>query len=133
MQLNKIEDLKSFKDGQRVDINKTVVAKLLRVGKFKKKRVRCVPKEKNTTKSLERRYQFCVQYKALVEKRAKIYFLDESGFNLYMTRDKAWSRPHEEVTVNCPISKGKRFSLIAIIGEEGLANWRIIDGTYRKY
>jgi hypothetical protein len=23
--------------------------------------------------------------------------------------------------------------LIAIIGEEGLAHWRIIDGNYRKY
>jgi len=27
-------------------------------------------------------------------KQAKIYFLDESGFNLYMTRDKAWARPN---------------------------------------
>jgi hypothetical protein len=50
-----------------------------------------------------------------------------------MTRDKAWARPNEEITVNCPISKGKRFSLIAIIAEDGLAHWRIIEGTYRKY
>ena len=69
----------------------------------------------------------------MIDKHAKIYFLDESGFNLYMTREKAWSRPNEEITVNCPISKGKRFSLIAIIGEDGLANWRIIEGTYRKH
>jgi hypothetical protein len=62
-----------------------------------------------------------------------VYFLDESGFNLYMVREKAWSRPREEVAVNCPISMGKRFSLIAIIGDEGLAHWRIIEGSYRKY
>jgi hypothetical protein len=43
-----------------------------------------------------------------------------------MTRDKAWARPNEDVTVNCPISKGKRFSLIAIIGVDGLMHWRII-------
>lgn len=109
------------------------MARLLKVGKFKKKRVRCVPKERNTSKQLERRYEFCAKYKELVDRKAKVYFLDESGFNLYMTREKAWSRPNEEITVNCPISKGKRFSLIAIIGEEGLANWRIIEGTYRKY
>jgi hypothetical protein len=35
--------------------------------------------------------------------------------------------------VNCPISKGKRFSLIAIISDDGLTHWRIIEGTYRKY
>jgi hypothetical protein len=35
--------------------------------------------------------------------------------------------------VNCPISKGKRFSVIAIIAEDGLTHWRIIEGTYRKY
>ena len=50
-----------------------------------------------------------------------------------MTRDKAWSRPNEEITVNCPISKGKRFSLIAIIGDDGLAHWRFIEGNYRKF
>lgn len=50
-----------------------------------------------------------------------------------MTREKAWSQPKEEVTVNCPISKGKRFSLIAIIDENGLAHWRIIEGTYRRH
>jgi len=52
VELNKIEDLKSLKDGQRQEINKTTVSRLLKVGKFKKKRVRCVPKEKNTSKSL---------------------------------------------------------------------------------
>lgn len=114
-------------------MNKTTVARLLKVGKFRKKRVRCVPKEKNTTKSLEKRYEYCAKYRELLDKGAKIYFLDESGFNLYNIREKAWARPNEEITVNCPISKGKRFSLIAIIGEEGLANWRIIEGTYRKY
>lgn len=117
MELNKIEDLKSLKDGVRQDINKTTVARLLKVGKFKKKRVRCVPKERNTFKQLERRYEYCAKYKEIMDKNAKIYFLDESGFNLYMTREKAWSRPNEEITVNCPISKGKRFSLIAIIGD----------------
>ena len=66
-------------------------------------------------------------------RNAKIYFLDESGFNLYMTRDKAWARPNQEITVNCPISKGKRFSLIALIAQDGLTHWRIIEGTYRKY
>ena len=103
------------------------------MGRFKKKRVKCVPKERNTSKSLEKRSEYCSTYHDIYMKRAKIFFLDESGFNLYMTRDKAWSRPNEEVNVNCPINKGKRFSLIAVIAEDGLAHWRIIEGTYRKY
>lgn len=52
VELNKIEDLKYTKDGEKVDITRTTVARLLKVGKFKKKRVKCVPKERNTTKSL---------------------------------------------------------------------------------
>lgn len=114
-------------------MTRTVVGKLLRMCKYRKKRVKCIPKEKNTSKSLEKRYEYSAKYKEIIEKRGKVYFLDESGFNLYMTRDKAWSRPNEEVTVNCPISKGKRFSLIAIIGDDGLAHWRFIEGNYRKY
>ncbi len=50
-----------------------------------------------------------------------------------MARDRAWTRPGEEVTINCPILKGKRFSLIGIIGMDGLARWSVIEGTYRKY
>lgn len=114
-------------------MTRTIVGKLLRMGKFRKKRVKCIPKEKNTSKSLEKRYDYCLKYQEILERRAKVYFLDESGFNLYMTRDKAWSRPNEEITVNCPISKGKRFSLIAIIGDDGLAHWRFIEGNYRKF
>lgn len=52
VELNKIDDLKFTKDGEKVDITRTTVARLLKVGKFKKKRVKCVPKERNTTKSL---------------------------------------------------------------------------------
>ena len=63
VELNKIEDLKTLKDGTRQDMNKTVVARLLKIGKFKKKRVRCVPRERNTTKSLEIRYEYCQKYK----------------------------------------------------------------------
>ena len=133
MELNKIEDLKFVKNGERIDITRTTVARLLKVGKFKKKRVKCVPKERNTTKSLLNRSDYCIKYQQIWARNSKVYFLDESGFNLYMTRDKAWARPNEEITVNCPISKGKRFSLIAIIAEDGLTHWRIIEGTYRKY
>jgi len=52
VELNRIDDLKSYKDGQKQEICKSTVARLLKVGKFRKKRVRCIPKEKNTTKSL---------------------------------------------------------------------------------
>jgi arginine repressor len=62
VELNKIEDLKYLKNGKRVDITRTTVARLLKVGKFKKKRVKCVPKERNTTKSLEKRYDYCSKY-----------------------------------------------------------------------
>lgn len=133
VELNKIDDLKYQKNGELIEITRTTVARLLKVGRFKKKRVKCVPKERNTTKSLEKRFDYCTKYKDIWMKGGKVYFLDESGFNLYMTRDKAWARPNEEITVNCPISKGKRFSLIAIIAEDGLTHWRIIEGTYRKY
>jgi hypothetical protein len=72
-----------------------MIARLLKIGKFKKKRVKLVPREKNTSKSLEKRYDYCAKYKELLDKNARIYFLDESGFSLYMTRDKAWARPNE--------------------------------------
>ena len=62
VELNKIEDLKFQKDGQKIDITRTTVSRLLKVGKFKKKRVKCVPKERNTTKSLEKRQEYCSKY-----------------------------------------------------------------------
>ena len=33
-----------MKNGERIEITRTTVARLLKVGKFKKKRVKCVPK-----------------------------------------------------------------------------------------
>lgn len=44
VELNKIEDLKYLKNGERIDMTRTTVSRLLKVGKFKKKRVKCVPK-----------------------------------------------------------------------------------------
>lgn len=44
VELNKIDELKVKKNGEFVEITRTTVARLLKVGKFKKKRVKCVPK-----------------------------------------------------------------------------------------
>jgi hypothetical protein len=61
--LNKIEDLKVMKCGAKQNMTRTIVGKLLRMGKFRKKRVKCIPKEKNTSKSLEKRFDYCVKFK----------------------------------------------------------------------
>ena len=55
VELNKIEDLKFERDGHKIEITRTTISRLLKIGKFKKKRVKCVPKERNTSKSLEKR------------------------------------------------------------------------------
>ena len=68
--------MKLIKNGKKQNLSANVVGKLLRMGKFKKKRVKMVPKEKNTSKSLEKRYDYCIKYKEMVERQVKIYFLD---------------------------------------------------------
>ena len=66
VELNKIQDLKFEKDGKLQDITRTTVARLLKVKKKKKKRVKCVPKERNTSKSLENRFKYCSKYRELI-------------------------------------------------------------------
>lgn len=44
VELNKIEDLKVIKCGVAQNMTRTIVGKLLKMGKFRKKRVKCIPK-----------------------------------------------------------------------------------------
>ena len=52
IELNKVPELKVIKNGQPQNLTRTIVGKLLKMGKFRKKRVKCIPKEKNTSKAL---------------------------------------------------------------------------------
>ncbi len=61
----------------------------------------------------------------------KLYFLDESRFNLFTSRDFGWAPKGQLATKVRSNSKGKDIMLLAIIGKEGLIGYEISDSYNR--
>lgn len=69
----------------------------------------------------------CIKYGMI----KKIYIcLDESGFNMNLTRGMSWSKKGQNPSVVVPASKVKHISLLAIMGIQRLIYLHIKDGPY---
>lgn len=68
----------------------------------------------------------------LTDQKYTFFYLDESSFNLFLSRNRGWGKPGEAIKLICPNSKGQNISLIAVIGKEGLAYWDLFDGSIDK-
>jgi hypothetical protein len=67
-ELNKIEGLQSRdRNGQLIPINKKIVQQLLHVGKYSKKKVQLVPKNRNSPQTLENRFFYCKRYMEILQ------------------------------------------------------------------
>lgn len=55
------------------------------------------------------------------EKKTKLYYLDECSFDIFMVRDKMWTKGD---TVSIPRSKNQKHALLALFGSHGLNFWK---------
>lgn len=93
----------------------------MKLGNFTRKKVTLIPKNRNSDRTIEERYNFCRILNELIsDENNKLYFLDECRFNLFTSRDWGWAPRGELATKIRHNSKGKDIMLLAIIGKEGL-------------
>ncbi len=62
----------------------------------------------------------------------RILFLDESGFNLHTSTNYGYSGVNEDAFMFQPASKGQNISLCAIIANNGVQHFKLIDGSYNR-
>lgn len=68
------------------------VSRLMKIGNFTRKKVTLIPKNRNSDRTIEERYNFCRVLNELIQDpRNKLYFLDECRFNLFTSRDWGWA------------------------------------------
>ncbi|KAG0436290.1 hypothetical protein DMUE_4295 [Dictyocoela muelleri] len=62
----------------------------------------------------------------------KIVFLDESGFNLYLTPKYGYSPKNVKACITVPNSKGKNVSFLCAISIEGIYMTKTIKGSFKS-
>ena len=79
------------------------------------KRICRVPKERNSMQAIAMRKEWAVTFSVLKNKGLEFIFVDESGFNINISRGRGYARVSE--TPECYIpSKGPNISVVAAMG-----------------
>lgn len=74
--MNKIQELKTFRNNEFKDMDRSVIGKLLKEGHYRKRRLAMLSPERNAANTIQIRHIFCKSFKKLQEKRTKMYYLD---------------------------------------------------------
>lgn len=80
------------------------------------KRICRVPRERNTETAIAERREWAVTFNQLRDCGCKFLFVDESGFNINMSRGRGYARVSETPECHVP-AKGPNISLVAAMGE----------------
>ena len=80
--------------------------------------------------NMERRLLFSSNILGKLSKR--IFFLDESGFNLHTSNNYGCSPIAEDAVLYQPTSRDRNVSIYGIISNSGVEHYKLIDGGYNR-
>jgi len=84
----------------------------------------------NSLCTIDKRKQFAIQFSQNApQSREKIVFIDESGFNCHLRRNKARSKVNTPAHVLVPSVRGRNVSLIAAMNLNGILHEQIIGNS----
>ena len=65
-------------------------------------------------------------------KKAVFRFLDESGLNLHTSNNYGYSQINHEATIYQPALHGKNTALCAIISNNAIEHFKLVEGGYNQ-
>ena len=72
-----------------------------------------VPADRNTPELAQKRIEWSITWRYLADTKAKLIYIDESGFNLHLTSGKGWAIVGFTPETNVCTNKGQNISLLA--------------------
>lgn len=113
---------------QELKCSKRVVSAAIKDLGYTRKRLRKIPIERNTPTNIHNRKI----YAASINRKSdsKLFFLDETGFNLHTGPRFGYALRGLTPTMEQPGNRGENVSLMACIGLHGVKHWEMVDNAY---
>ena len=113
-------------------LSKSTVAKHLDMMTYTLKAVRFVPKRANSIENKNKRSLFCSKLLNYQSTGKPILFIDETNFNLHISRRDGRSLKGRRCNVVSAGTQGANIHVIGCIGPHGLVYHEIQRGSFRK-
>lgn len=116
---------------KQLEIAIKTISRFLCKKKLTRKLVQKVPIERNTTQTIEKRFEYSNWYFSLntTQPNKDIIFIDESGFNLHIQRARGRSIPGTSPTNEIPASPGPNLTLLQAINKQRVIYYEIFIGS----
>ena len=98
-------------------LSQSKVSKLIKSMGYTRKRLTCIPEERNSDRVLEMRRHYAISLMPVLEE--SIVFLDETGFNFHTSRNYGYSPVNQKAFKIVPGNKRRNYSVQAAISNRG--------------
>lgn len=113
-------------------VSKTTVLRHLDALTYTLKQVRFEPERANTLENKKKRKEFAQRLLAFQGQNIPILFMDESNFNIHISRSEGRSARGTRCSVAAAGSKGANVHMIGCIGSLGLIHFEMRRGAFHK-
>ncbi|KAE9307099.1 hypothetical protein PR003_g21081 [Phytophthora rubi] len=104
-----------------VNVSRETVRRALDGRSFTLKKLHRDVVNRNSPVNKKKRYDYVVKFYAALANGKKVFYLDETNFNLWCSRGRGWSKRGRRAVQTSVTSKGKNIHVIAVISSTGLA------------
>ena len=96
------------------------------------KKLRMEPEKANSQTNKTLRKNFVSRLLDIQSSNVPIIYMDETNFNLFISRSEGRSKVGQRCRARFPTSKGKNIHLIGAIGPNGFINYEILRGSFNN-
>lgn len=118
------------------ELPNTIHASLSKVNRVKtamgytRKRIKLTTVNRNTQSTINKRWEYATIMSVKGDDR--LFFLDETGFNLHLHQTYGYAVKGLVPTLTVPSNRGKNISVMATISQDGVVAYETLDGAYNK-
>lgn len=113
-------------------VSKPTVSRHLDAKSYTLKDVRFEPERANTVENKRKRKEFVTELLKLQSENLPIIFMDETNFNIHISRKEGWSKKGTRCSTVAAGSRGANVHVIGAISQLGLVHHEVRRGSFKK-
>ena len=125
---NTLKSLKEELFAEDINTSLPSISKCIKNIQFTRKRLCKATEERNSTRTLDARQVYCQNIQTIPD--ARLVFLDETGFNLHMSKHYGYSPINAKCYKTVPANRGRNISLMLAINMHGIVGFKIKEGSF---
>lgn len=111
-------------------IERSVVLRLLKMCGFKKKKVRGVCKERNSSLSIALRCEYAHKYREYATQNFEMFYLDELIINEYFDKESGWCKAEDEIEYKPEKFIDRSVVVLCLMSSKGVCKYHARFGNY---